>query len=112
MLEDRWILSRLATTARTINNQLGEYLFDAATRALRASPGTNSATGMSRCSNPGLRDPDRRPAAQRLLVGVLETLLRLLSPFTPFLCEELWQRLGENGAAARLLDPDRRRRPA
>jgi valyl-tRNA synthetase len=27
-------------------------------------------------------------------VGVLDLLLRLLAPFTPFICEELWQTLG------------------
>ena len=30
-----------------------------------------------------------------MLVGVLDTLLRLLQPFTPFITEELWQRLNE-----------------
>jgi valyl-tRNA synthetase len=38
-----------------------------------------------------------RAVAQRVLLGVLDSLLRLLQPFTPFLCEELWQRLKELG---------------
>ena len=34
-------------------------------------------------------------------MGVLDELLRLLSPFTPFICEELWQkRFFENGPNA------------
>jgi valyl-tRNA synthetase len=41
-----------------------------------------------------------------MLVGVLDTLLRLLSPFTPFLCEELWQRLGEFAPQRGLLSPE------
>ena len=44
---------------------------------------------------PRLRDEKLRPAAQRMLVSVLDTLLRLLSPFIPFLCEEVWQKLQE-----------------
>ncbi len=44
---------------------------------------------------PRLRDDAMRPAAQRVLVGVLDVILRMLQPFTPFLCEELWQRLAE-----------------
>ncbi len=105
MLEDRWILSRLATTAKTINNQLGEYQFDAATRALRDFTWNEFCDWYVEMIKPRLRDPDRRPAAQRMLVGVLDTLLRLLSPFTPFLCEELWQRLGEIAPQRGLLEP-------
>jgi valyl-tRNA synthetase len=38
-------------------------------------------------------DPAARAAAQRTLVEVLETTMRLLHPFMPFLTEEIWQRL-------------------
>lgn len=36
-----------------------------------------------------------RVVAQRVLLAVLDSLVRLLQPFTPFICEELWQRLKE-----------------
>lgn len=104
-LEDRWILSRLATTAKTITNLLGEYLFDAATRALRDFTWNEFCDWYVEMLKPRLRDPALRPAAQRLLVGVLDTLLRILSPFTPFVCEELWQRLGEIAPERGLLTP-------
>ncbi len=32
---------------------------------------------------------------------IVTTFLRLLSPYAPHLCEELWQRLGEEGLIAR-----------
>ncbi|MBS0260541.1 MAG: valine--tRNA ligase [Planctomycetes bacterium] len=105
MLEDRWIMSRLATTARTLNIQLGEYQFDAATRALRDFTWNEFCDWYVEMIKPRLRDPQRKPAAQRILVGVLDTLLRLLSPFIPFLCEELWQRLGELAPTRGLLEP-------
>ncbi len=105
LLEDRWILSRLATTAKIINAELGEYRFDAATRALRDFTWNEFCDWYVEMLKPRLRDPDRRPAAQRLLVGVLDALLRLLSPFTPFLCEEIWQRLGEIAPTRGLLGP-------
>jgi valyl-tRNA synthetase len=104
-LEDKWILSRLATTARTINGHLGEYLFDAATRALRDFTWNEFCDWYVEMLKPRLRDPAQRPTAQRMLVGVLDTLLRLLSPFTPFICEELWQRLGEIAPQRGLLAP-------
>ena len=105
LLEDKWILSRLATTVKTINAQLAEYLFDAATRALRDFTWNEFCDWYVEMLKPRLRDPARRPAAQRLLVGVLDALLRVLSPFTPFICEELWQRLGEIAPQRGLLAP-------
>jgi len=104
-LEDKWILSRLATTARSINKDLGEYLFDSATRALRDFTWNEFCDWYVEMLKPRLRDLAQRPVAQRLLVGVLDSLLRLLSPFTPFICEELWQRLGEIAPQRGLLQP-------
>jgi len=106
LLEDRWILSRLATTARTINKHLGEYQFDAATRALRDFTWNEFCDWYVEMLKPRFRDPARRPTAQRLLVGVLDALLRLLSPFTPFVCEEIWQRLAEIAPERGLLEPE------
>jgi len=39
-------------------------------------------------------EPDPGPAVLR---EAIRTLLRLLSPFAPHLCDELWQRLGQTG---------------
>ena len=36
-----------------------------------------------------------RQSAQRVLLYVLDSLVRLLQPFTPFICQELWSRLNE-----------------
>ncbi len=50
----------------------------------------------SRDEGLGSRDDDEtRAVAQRVLLAVLDSLVRLLQPFTPFICEELWQRLKE-----------------
>ncbi len=52
-----------------------------------------------------LADPAARPIAQRVLAHVLDTIARLLHPMTPFITEEIWQRLSEaapqRGLAAR-----------
>ncbi|KUK26186.1 MAG: Leucine--tRNA ligase [Acetothermia bacterium 64_32] len=38
---------------------------------------------------------ERGPGDPRLVRAVIRNLILLLSPFTPFICEELWSRLGE-----------------
>ena len=42
-------------------------------------------------------DEAARRQTQETLVTVLETTLRLLHPFMPFITEEIWQRLPEHG---------------
>ncbi|MBX3440484.1 MAG: class I tRNA ligase family protein [Planctomycetaceae bacterium] len=61
---------------------------------LRLKAGQQSSdigdVGLGECTN-----SVERAVAQRVLLAVLDTIVRLLQPFTPFLCEELWQRLRE-----------------
>lgn len=92
-MEDRWILSRLSAVTAELNTCLGRYQLDAATRAIREFTWNEFCDWYLEMIKPRLRDEALKPVAQRVLVSVLDTLLRLLQPFTPFICEELWQRL-------------------
>lgn len=94
-IEDRWILSRLATVTDEVTSLLNVYKFDAATRSLRDFVWNEFCDWYLEMIKPRLRDEALKPAAQRVLVTVLDTTLRLLHPFTPFITEELWQRLHE-----------------
>ncbi len=94
-LEDRWILSRLSTVANQINEFLSRYQFDAATRAIRDFTWNEFCDWYLEMIKPRLRDAESRATAQRILLAVLDSMVRLLQPFTPFICEELWNRLGE-----------------
>src|ERR1700730_3035866 len=42
-----------------------------------------------------LRDEQSRALAERVLVGVLDAILRLVQPVMPFVAESIWQALGE-----------------
>src|SRR4030066_1921418 len=95
-LADRWILSRLNKTLAEIKKRLSVYQLNPAAKLIydftwhdfcdwyletaksRFAP-TNSATDSL--------------LAQKVLVGVLETILKLLHPFTPFVTEEIWHLL-------------------
>jgi valyl-tRNA synthetase len=104
-LEDRWILSRLSCVAAELTEQLDRYQLDAATRTLRDFVWNEFCDWYVEMVKPRLRDESLRPIAQRVLVGVLDTILRMLQPFTPFLCEELWQRLAEIAPQRGILSP-------
>ncbi|MBX3442677.1 MAG: valine--tRNA ligase [Planctomyces sp.] len=120
-LEDRWILSRLSSVMQDVNQSLGRYQLDVATRALREFVWNEFCDWYLEMIKPRLRAdegaaPEVRAVAQRVLLAVLDSIVRILQPMTPFICEELWQRLnelapvralpaaavGEEGAAAAL----------
>ena len=94
-LEDRWILSRLSYVTAEVTSMLGRYRFDEATRILRDFVWNEFCDWYLEMIKPRLRDESLKPTAQRVLVSVLDTILRLLHPFAPFITEELWQRLNE-----------------
>jgi len=104
-LEDRWILSRLSKTVAEVTALLDRYQFDQATRALRDFTWNEFCDWYLEMIKPRLRSADHRPLAQRVLVGVLDALIRALQPFAPFICEELWQRLNEISPTRGLFDP-------
>ncbi len=49
---------------------------------------------------------ETRATAQRVLLFVLDSLVRLLQPFTPFICQELWSRLNEIAPERSLVNND------
>ncbi len=120
-LEDRWILSRLSRVSGEVTTLLGRYQFDAATRALREFTWNEFCDWYLEMIKPRLRqgtgegeqgttrtdeETAERASAQRILVAVLDNLVRLLQPFTPFICEELWQQLKEIAPERGLFEPE------
>ena len=94
-MEDRWILSRLATTTGEVTTMLDRYHFDQATRAVREFTWNEYCDWYLEMVKPRLRNEATRTIAQRILVAVTDTLLRLLHPFAPIITEELWHGLNK-----------------
>ena len=94
-MEDRWVLSRLATTAKEVTTQLDRYHFDQATRTIRDFTWNEFCDWYLEMIKPRLKDEASRPVAQRVLVFVIDNLLKLLHPFAPFITEELWHMLNQ-----------------
>jgi valyl-tRNA synthetase len=95
LVEDRWVLSRLATVAQQTTEALAAFRYADAARALYDFAWDEFCSFYVEMAKGRLQDAAQRPAAQRVLVHVLDALLRLLHPFVPFVTEEIWQRLGE-----------------
>ncbi|MBN1854663.1 MAG: class I tRNA ligase family protein [Pirellulales bacterium] len=94
VLEDRWLLSRLATVTRQVTEALDTYRYADAARALYDLAWDEFCSFYVEMAKPRLQADPSRPIVQRLLVHTLDILMRLLHPFIPFLTEDVWQRLG------------------
>ncbi len=103
-LETRWILSRLHRTAGEINQALGEYRFHEAANTLYSFFWGDFCDWYLEIVKLRLdftAAPTPVRSALVTLLTVFESALRLLSPFMPFLCEEIWHALYENRPPAR-----------
>jgi valyl-tRNA synthetase len=96
---DRWILSRLNRTIRTVTDELEAYRFDRAASALYQFIWHEYCDWYLELIKPSLQDEAHAdaPATRQTLVETLETTMRLLHPFMPFITEELWQTIPHQG---------------
>jgi valyl-tRNA synthetase len=99
-LPGRWIQSRLHATIATVREGLDAYRFNEAAGAIYQFLWNDLCDWYLEIAKPALYGRDDAPARNRVqhtLVTVLETTLRLLHPFMPFITEDLWQRLPHAG---------------
>jgi len=97
-LEDRWILSRFHRTAREVNEALADYRFDEAAHRVYTFFWGDFCDWYIELSKLRLNaeEPEVALAALAVLTAVFDGALRLLSPFMPFITEELWHALYGN----------------
>jgi valyl-tRNA synthetase len=90
-VEERWILSRLSRTTANVASLLEGFQFGEAQRQLHDFIWGDFCDWYIEFAKIRLSAGDSSPLP--VLVYVLETSLRLLHPFMPFVTEELWQNL-------------------
>jgi valyl-tRNA synthetase len=91
-LEDRWILSRLSGTTASVTRLMDNFQFGEALRQLHDFLWGEFCDWYIEFAKIRL-SAGEGPSPLPVLVHVLETSLRLLHPFMPFVTEELWQNL-------------------
>ena len=93
--EDRWLLSRLATTTKAVTAALEGYHFSDVARLTYDFVWSEFCDWYIEMSKGRLKDTAARPLAQRVLAGVLDGILRLVQPVMRLVAESLWQALNE-----------------
>ena len=96
---DRWILSRLNQTIQLVTSELEAYRFDHAANALYQFIWHEYCDWYLELIKPTLQNSasPEGPGTRQTLIETLETTMRLLHPFMPFLTEEIWHTLPHQG---------------
>jgi len=91
--EDRWILSRLHRTIAAAASLMEAFQFGEAQRQIHDFIWGDFCDWYIEIAKVRLRGESDTVSPAPVLLHVLETSLRLLHPFMPFITEELWQNL-------------------
>jgi valyl-tRNA synthetase len=95
-LPDRWILSRLNQVTATVGEALNTYKFNEAAGAIYQFVWHEFCDWYLEAIKPALygqRGDTEKEKTKQILWTVLKEILILLHPFTPFVTEEIWQKL-------------------
>jgi valyl-tRNA synthetase len=100
---DRWILSKLQGLIEECTKQLDSYVFNIPLERIRSFIWHDLADNYlemvkHRLYKPETYGEESRRAAQYSLNLVLKTIIKLLSPFTPHICDEIWSSIFEGCA--------------
>ncbi|MBN6103343.1 valine--tRNA ligase [Xanthomonas sp. CFBP 8703] len=92
---EKWILVRLDKVAAEAQAHYAAYRFDLLAQSLYEFAWNEFCDWFLELTKPALNGDDAVAAdsTRHTLLQVLETLLRLLHPLTPFVTEELWQQV-------------------
>ena len=102
-LEDRWILSRIYTTANAVNTALEAYRFDEAAHAIYQFFWGDLCDWYLELVKLRIESENEQDRTLSFLLfnAVFESSLRMLSPFMPFITEEIWHAFYDGHPPAR-----------
>jgi valyl-tRNA synthetase len=94
-IPDRWIISRMNRMVGEVREHIDAYRLDLAAQRLYEFVWNEYCDWYLELSKPVLQHgtEDERSATRYTLLHVLESSLRALHPFMPYITEDIWQRL-------------------
>ena len=98
-IEDKWVLSKLNTLIREVTENMDAYELGVASAKVYDFICDTYCDWYIELTKTRLYSENEQSklAAQRVLVYVLDQILRLLHPFMPFITEEIWQAIPHEG---------------
>ena len=98
-IEDKWVLSKLNTLIREVTENMDAYELGVASAKVYDFIWDTYCDWYIELTKTRLYSENEQSklAAQRVLVYVLDQILRLLHPFMPFITEEIWQAIPHEG---------------
>lgn len=93
--EDKWILSRINTVIKEVTSNLDKYEIGMAAQKIYDFTWDEYCDWYIEMVKPRLygEDSTSKKVAEKVLLYVLESILKLLHPFMPFITEEIWNHL-------------------
>lgn len=100
-LPSRWIMSRLTDLVQTVNRLFANYQYGEAGRQILSFVWDELADWYLEISKHTLygNDVAAKSVTRAVLCHALDTCLKLLHPYMPFITEELWQAIPHEGDA-------------
>ncbi len=99
--EDKWILSRMNTVIKEITENLEKYEIGIAAQKIYDFIWDEYCDWYIEMVKPRLygENEESKEVAEKVLLSVLENILKLLHPFMPFITEEIWRHLPQRDKA-------------
>lgn len=94
---DRWIVSVFQKTLKNIENHFASYRFDLAAQEMYQFIWDEYCDWYLELAKVQLNTPNDASirATKRTLLGILESVLRMIHPVMPFISEEIWQTISK-----------------
>ncbi len=102
-LADKWILARLGTVAAQATAHIEKYEFSPAGELLRDFTWTELADWYLEIAKIQMQDPKLKASTEKVLLHVLENVLKLWHPYMPFVTEAIWDLLAGNAKGKKFL---------
>ena len=104
-VEDRWVISKFNTLAKEVGDNLDKFELGVAVQKLYDFFWDVYCDWYIELTKPRIAaGGETESTAQQVLVWVMKGMLKLLHPFMPFITEEIWQALVNDGSAIMLQD--------